>query len=118
MTGADTWLLVVAAVLVVLAGLFSSVDAALASFSRARAEELLAEGRSGAKRLLAIVDDPARYLNTALFIRMLLEITAIVLVAEVFLGEGDGALFQQRWLGIVATAGVMGCCSPVFGSRS
>ncbi len=107
MSGPDSWLLVAAAVLVVLAGVFSSIDAALASFSRVRAEELVAEGKSGARRLLEIVDDPPRYLNTALFIRMLFEITAIVLVAEVFLGEGEDALFQQRWLGILATAGVM-----------
>ena len=43
MTGADAWLLLAAAALVVLAGLFSAADAALGSFSRARAEELLAE---------------------------------------------------------------------------
>ena len=51
MSGNDTWLLVAAVILVVLAGAFSSVDAALASFSKVRAEELVAEGRSGAKRL-------------------------------------------------------------------
>ncbi len=102
MSGQDTWLLVAAALLVVLAGVFSSIDAALASFSKVRAEELVAEGRSGAKRLLEIIEDPARYLNTALLIRMLLEITAIVLVAEVFIG-----LLDQRWLFVVVTAGVM-----------
>ena len=49
----DVWLLVTAAVLVVLAGLFSAADAALASFSRARAEELPAtSARAGARRLV------------------------------------------------------------------
>jgi CBS domain containing-hemolysin-like protein len=95
-------LLIAAAVLVVLAGVFSSIDAALASFSKARAEELLAEGRGGAKRLIEIVNDPARYLNTALLVRMLFEITAIVLVAEVFIG-----LFEQSWLFVLVTSGVM-----------
>ena len=42
---ADIWQLGSAAVLVVLAGLFSAADAALSTFSRARAEELRAEGR-------------------------------------------------------------------------
>ena len=46
---ADIWQLGSAAVLVVLAGLFSAADAALATFSRARAEELKAEGRPGAE---------------------------------------------------------------------
>lgn len=77
----DIWLLLVAATLVVLAGLFSAADAALAGFSRARAEELVAEGASGSKRLLQLLDDPARYLNTALLLRLLCETSAIVLVA-------------------------------------
>ncbi len=91
MTLTDTWLLVAAAVLVVVAGFFSSVDAALASVSRVRAEELANEGRGGARRLLTIAGDPSRYLNTALFLRMLCEITAIVLVAEVLLAYFDDA---------------------------
>ena len=102
----DTWLLVIAAILVVLAGVFSSIDAALTSFSKVRAEELVAEGKGGAKRLLEILQDPPRYVNTALFLRMLFEITAIVLVAEVLLGD-DSGVFDERWLGILATAGVM-----------
>ena len=78
MSGVDIWLLVVAALLVVVAGLFSSADAALSSFSKARAEEIAHEGRAGSTRLLIIVGDPPRYLNTALFLRMLREIAAIV----------------------------------------
>ena len=86
MSGNDTWLLVIAAVLVVVAGLFSAAEAALASVSRVRAEELAAEGKGGSRRLLEIAEDPPRYLNTALFLRMLCEITAVVLVTEVLLG--------------------------------
>jgi len=41
-TSGDLGLLATAAALVVLAGVFSAAEAALASFSRARAEELLA----------------------------------------------------------------------------
>jgi CBS domain containing-hemolysin-like protein len=78
---ADIWQLGSATVLVLLAGVFSAADAALASFSRARAEEMKAEGRPGAARLVMLLDDPARYLNTALLLRLLCEISAIVLVA-------------------------------------
>ena len=78
---ADIWQLGSAALLVLLAGLFSAADAALAGFSRARAEELKAEGRPGATRLVMLLDDPARYLNTALLLRLLCEISAIVLVS-------------------------------------
>ena len=83
MTTVDVWLLAGAALLVVVAGVFSSMEAALASFSRARAEEIAGEGRSGSARLLTIVDDPPRYVNTALFLRLLCEIGAIVLTAVV-----------------------------------
>jgi CBS domain containing-hemolysin-like protein len=81
----DVWLLLGAAVLVVTAGLFSSADAALSSFSKARGEEFASAGRSGASRLLVILEDPPRYLNTALFLRMLCEIAAIVMVTVVML---------------------------------
>jgi CBS domain containing-hemolysin-like protein len=110
MSSHDSGLLLAAAVLVVLAGVFSSIDAALASFSKVRAEELATEGKSGAKRLVAILEDPPRYLNTALFVRMLFEITAIVLVAAVFIGLFDDPTTpgdDHRWLAVLATAGVM-----------
>ena len=87
----DLWLLVAAAALVLLAGLFTAADAALASFSRARATELVTEERAGSKRLVALLDDAPRYLNTALFLRLLCEISAIVLVAMVVSESVDGS---------------------------
>ena len=75
------WPLLVAAVLVVLAGLFAAADAALAGFSRARAQELLQERRGGAARLVAVLEDAPRHLNTALLLQLLCEIAAIVVVA-------------------------------------
>ena len=83
MSAADWGQLVVALVLVVLGGLLAAAEAALSSISKARADRLCEEGRSGAARLRAIADDPPSYLNTALFVRTVLEISAIVLVAKV-----------------------------------
>ncbi len=80
MSAGDFWLLLGAAGLVVLAGVFSAADAALASFSRARADELKEDGRAGAVRLVQLLSDSPRYLNTALLLRLLCEIAAIVLV--------------------------------------
>ena len=99
MSGGDVGLLVTAAALVVLAGIFSAADAALASFSHARAGELLAEGRAGAKRLIGLLDDLPRYLNTALLLRMAAEVSAIVLVAL----QVD-ELMQGAWWASVLTA--------------
>ncbi len=80
MIGDSLWPLGAAAVLVVLAGLFAAADAALAGFSKARALELQAEGRGGAQRLVAVLEDAPRHLNTALLLQLLCEIAAIVVV--------------------------------------
>jgi CBS domain containing-hemolysin-like protein len=99
----DLWLLVTAAVLVLLAGLFTAADAALASFSRARAAELVTEERAGAGRLVALLEDPPRYLNTALFLRLLCEVSAIVLVTKVVTETVDGSW----WASVLGTIAVM-----------
>ncbi len=74
------WSLGAAAVLVVLAGLFAAADAAVAGFSKARAQELVADGRAGAKRLATVLDDAPRHLNTALLLQLMCEIAAVVVV--------------------------------------
>ncbi|WP_426245336.1 hemolysin family protein [Nocardioides sp. LHG3406-4] len=99
----DVWLLVSAAALILLAGVFSAADAALAGFSRARAEELLAESRPGARRLMGILDDAPRYLNTVLLLRLLCEIGATVIVALWVTERFDGAWGAT----LVVTIGVM-----------
>jgi len=102
MVGPDLWLLLTAAALVFLAGLFSAADAALSSFSHARAEEIATEGRAGSKRLLQILEDPPRYLNTALLLRMACEVAAIVLVTLLVADYVDG-----WWPAVLTSVGVM-----------
>jgi CBS domain containing-hemolysin-like protein len=103
MSSADVWLVVAAAALVVLAGLFSAADAALSSASRARADELLADGRAGARRLTVLLADPVRYLNTALFLRLLCEIAATVIVTQLVRNAWDGAF----WAAAATSIGIM-----------
>jgi CBS domain containing-hemolysin-like protein len=102
MTGSDWLSLVVALVLVIFAGLFAAGESALYSFSRSRAEQLVEDKRPGAKRVQQIMEDPPRYLNTALLVRTVFEICAIVLVAAVIFGEFDYDLPR-----ILLTAGIM-----------
>src|SRR5690625_2315893 len=102
MTGSDTWLLVTALVLVVGAGLLAMVEAALARFSRARADELAADGLRRARRLRTLVEDPAPALNTALLLRMVAEITAVVLVAIVCENH-----LSAEWMTAVIAAGAV-----------
>jgi len=96
-------LLLLAIGLVLLAGLLSAAEAALSGFSRARAEGLASEGRSGSQRVLTILEDPPRYLNTALFLRLFAETTAVVL-ATLMVQDAVGA---GRWLGVFVAVGIM-----------
>jgi len=100
---AEAWLAIIAAVLVVLAGLLSAADAALSSFSYARAEEIAAEGRPGSRRLLQILEDSPRYLNTVLLLRLLCEISAIALVTLQLYDVFEG----RRWPALATVIAVM-----------
>jgi CBS domain containing-hemolysin-like protein len=98
----DGWTLAGAAALVILAGLLAMAESALASFSKARADELVAEERQGSTRLRALVEEPAPALNTALFLRIAAEITAVILVSVVFFD-----VFDMGWPTIAGVALVM-----------
>jgi CBS domain containing-hemolysin-like protein len=98
-----TLTLLVAALLVVLAGVLTAADAALASFSKARALELVHDERAGSKRLVALLEDAPRHVNTALLLRLLCEISAIVLVTL----ELDRALDGAWWISVLTAIGVM-----------
>jgi len=86
-------LLLIVIGLVLVAGLLTAVEAALSGFSRSRAEGLAQESKAGARRLLQILDDSAPYLNTVLFLRLMAELSAVVLVALMVAGSvGDDGL--------------------------
>jgi CBS domain containing-hemolysin-like protein len=85
-------LLAVAAVCVLLAALVTAAESALSAVSRSRAERLVEEGRRGANRLLLVAQDPAPHLNTSLFLRIVLEAVATVIVALLFFVH-----FGQLW---------------------
>lgn len=95
-------LLAVALLLAILAGLMAAAEAALYSFSKARADRLVTEAVPGAEKVRRIVEDPPRYLNTALFLRTVFEICAIVLVALVVFEVVD-----PTWQRMLIAAGGM-----------
>ncbi len=102
MTSSDLQLLVAAAVLVFVAGLLAGAESALSAFSKVRAEGLVREGRGGAQRLLRVVEDPPRYLNTALLLRLTCEVAAISMVTLVVID-----MVEQTWLQILTAVGIM-----------
>jgi len=98
----DVWLLVIAVTLVVLAGLFAMINAALTHVSRARVVELQRQGAPGSRSLLAVVDDAPRHVSLLLLLQMtceLLATTLVVLVCVAHLGVG--------WRAALISAGVM-----------
>ncbi len=92
----------VAVVLICLGGLLACADSAISRVSRARAEELLREGRAGAVRLHAVAEDPAPYLNVLTLLRVSAETVATVLVTAVCL-----QLLPVPWQALLAAAAVM-----------
>jgi CBS domain containing-hemolysin-like protein len=95
-------LLVVAAALIILAGLFAMTDAALSRISPARAAEMAKDGQRGARALAAVASDVVRHLNLLLLLRLACELSATTLVALVTI-DAWGA----GWLAGVVTAGSM-----------
>jgi CBS domain containing-hemolysin-like protein len=95
-------LLIAAAGLVVLAGLFAMTDAALGSVSPARAAEMAREGIRGARTLQVVAADAPRHINLLLLLRLTCELVATTIVALVTAHElGAG------WRAALITAGSM-----------
>lgn len=104
------WVMLAAALaLAVLACVLVAADAALQSFSRSRAEGLVGEARPGAARLQRIAQDPAPYLNAAMFVRITAEIVSVVLVAFVVYDHID-----PTWQRLLIAAGSMVVVSFIF----
>jgi CBS domain containing-hemolysin-like protein len=95
-------MLILAAGLVALAGVFAMIDAALNQVSLARAEEYARSGARGAGNLVALVKDLPVHISLLLLLRLACELTATTLVALVTTGAwGPG------WRALLVTAGAM-----------
>jgi CBS domain containing-hemolysin-like protein len=103
MSGHSPGLVLLIVVLVVVASILTSVEAALSSFSRARALELAHEQRPGAIRLLRLLDNSAHHLNALLVVRLLTETSAVVLGTAMVLD----LLGPDRWVSVLAAIGLM-----------
>ena len=95
----STLYLVVAVLLVLLAGLFAGAEAALSRVSRVATDTLVREGRRGAHKLQLVLRDPARYLNLLTLLRVSAELVATVLVTVAVLD-----LFDRAWQAMAVAA--------------
>lgn len=101
-------LLISAVVLVALGGLMAALDAALGVTSRADLLDMAARGRN-ARSLERIAADPDAHVNAVVFIRILSETTAAVLVTLAF-----ALLFDNIWWALLAAALIMTVVSFVL----
>ena len=83
----DGFLILLAIVLILVAGLLVMAETAIARVSRSHAETLADDGVRGAKRLLTVVEDRPRYVNVLLFLSTTLTVTAVTLVSFVGVAE-------------------------------
>jgi CBS domain containing-hemolysin-like protein len=102
-------LLVIAVVLVLLAGVFAALDAALQRLSKARVEEMRRDGVTHAAALGRVVEDRSRHVALLLLLRIVCETAATVLVAGVFF-----RLFDEVALAVLIAVGVMVVVSYVL----
>ena len=92
---------VLAVVLVVLAGVFAAAETAILRTSRADAARLVADGRRGAPALAQVLEAQVVSVNVAIFLRVFCEAAAAVCVALVV----DS--FVQRWWAVLLIATVV-----------
>src|ERR687893_2041938 len=102
-------LIVVAALLTPLAGLFAAADAALNSVSRARVDTLVREGRTGARALASVSADRPRHVNLLLLLRLVAETSATVLLTVAL-----ARLITPVWAGILTAGAIMVVVSYVL----
>ncbi|AGP57918.1 hemolysin family protein [Streptomyces rapamycinicus] len=88
--------------LVVVAWLAACAEAGLARTTRFRAEEAVRSGRRGSAKLMLVAEDPTRYLNVALLVRVACEVAAGAVVTFASLRE-----FPETWKALTVAIGVM-----------
>ena len=98
----------IAVVFVAIGGWLAAADSALGSLSRADLAEMAPTARSG-KSLLAIAGDIGAHVNTVIFVRVVAETTAAVLVTLAF-----ASVFEEWWWTLLASVFVMTLVSFVL----
>ena len=85
--------------LILLGGVFSAIDAAISTVSKARVEELVRDDRPGSARLARVIAERPRYINLVVLLRIACEATATVLMVA-YLHDRFG--FKWALLGAAA----------------
>ena len=98
----NTLLLILASFMVLFAAVFVAIETALARVSKATIDQLRKDGSKPAARLIKLLDDRAKYVNSLMFAHLTLSTIAIVLVTTVSLD-----VFVDNNLALVTSSAVM-----------
>jgi CBS domain containing-hemolysin-like protein len=98
----NTLQLVIAAIMVLSAAGLVAAETALARVSKATVEQLRKDGNRRAGRLIKLLDDRAKYVNSLLFANLTLSTISVVLVTTAFL-----QIFVDDTTSLIATSVVM-----------
>lgn len=99
---ADIWLIILALILITVAGLFAGAETAFTWVSRVAVEDSIRDKKKGAALVLRVLPNSSRYLNVVLLVRKIMEFSAAVLLAVVFLDR-----IEERSTALLLTALVM-----------
>jgi CBS domain containing-hemolysin-like protein len=108
LTTTDVWTLVVVVLLTAVAAFLAAAETSLTRMSRARAMHLAEEQRRGARQLLALVEQPARFLNLVLLLVLVVQFFATALFTSVLSRLVGGGL------GVAIAATVMTILTFIF----
>ncbi len=120
MSSAQVTLLVLAVLLVPLAGLFAAVDAAIGHVSAARISELRRDGERRAEVLEKVLQDRARHVSLLLLLRVTCELFAAVLFTTVLVqlwGVGWGSVLVSGLVMAVVSFVVVGVGPRTIGRQ-
>ena len=121
----DVWLIGLAVVLVLIAGLLTMAETAIGRVSRAQVEDARRDGDRRAARLMTVLADRPRHVNVLLFLSTVASVTATVLVGyvcvDVLVTQGDGspalALLVAVAVMVVAAYVVIGVAARTLGRQ-
>jgi CBS domain containing-hemolysin-like protein len=108
LTTTDIWSLLAVAVLTGIAAFLAAAETGLTRMSRARAMHLREEQRRGSAQLLALVEQPARFLNLVLLLVLVVQFFATALFTSVLnrlVGGGLGVVIAATVMTVITFIG-------------
>jgi CBS domain containing-hemolysin-like protein len=108
LTTTDVWSLVAVAALTAIAAFLAAAETGLTRMSRARAMHLHEERRRGSAQLLALVEQPARFLNLVLLLVLVVQFFATALFTSVtsrVIGGGLGVVVAATVMTVITFIG-------------